>query len=90
MLFILVLFYRIIPLPAWLVLLWWLSLQLLIGLPQLGRGGELAGGIAVWAHVGGFLAGVLFVRLFVQPDLVDERRVALVARGLLTETDGAR
>jgi len=27
------------------------------------RGGS-AGGVAVWAHVGGFLAGMLLVKLF--------------------------
>ena len=90
MLFILVVFYRIIPLPAWLVLLWWLALQVLMGLPSLAGVGDLAGGVAVWAHVGGFLAGALLVRAFVRPDLVAERRAMLLQRGLLTAVDGGR
>lgn len=88
MLFILVIFFRIIPLPAWLVLLWWLALQVLMGLPTLAGVGDFAGGVAVWAHVGGFLAGALLVRLFVRPDLVQERRAMLLQRGLLTAVDG--
>jgi membrane associated rhomboid family serine protease len=36
--------------------------------------GDLAGGVAVWAHAGGFLAGVLLVRLFVRPDRERVRR----------------
>lgn len=76
-------FLRVIPLPAWLVLLWWFALQLLTGLPQLARLGEPSGGIAVWAHVGGFLAGVLLIRGFVREDRMEERRGMLLRRGLL-------
>ena len=48
--------------PAWLVLLWWFGLQLLAGLPQLTMlHTDPSGGVAVWAHVGGFVAGVLLV-----------------------------
>ena len=84
MLFIFVIFFRVIPLPAWLVLLWWLALQVLIGLPRLAGVGDLAGGVAVWAHVGGFLAGALLVRVFVRQDLEEGRRAMLLRRGLLT------
>ena len=85
MLFIFFVFFRVIPLPAWLVLLWWLALQVLIGLPQLAGVGDLVGGVAVWAHVGGFVAGALLVRPFVRPDLVEARRAMLLRRGLLAE-----
>lgn len=90
MLFIFVVFFRVIPLPAWMVLLWWLALQVLIGLPQLAGVGDLAGGVAVWAHVGGFVAGALLIRTFVRRDLVDERRAMLLQRGLLRESSGLR
>ena len=36
MLFIFLVFFRVFPLPAWMVLLWWFGLQLLMGLPELG------------------------------------------------------
>ncbi len=39
----------------------WFLMQLLMGLGSLG--GPDTGGIAVWAHVGGFLAGVVLVKL---------------------------
>ncbi len=60
-----------IPVQAWAVLLWWFGVQLLSGLPQLnGVEGE---GVAFWAHVGGFLAGVLLVKPFENRRLVAER-----------------
>ena len=74
MLFFFGIFVRVIPLPAWGVLLWWFAWQVIAGLPQLVGVGDLAGGVAVWAHAGGFLAGVLLVRLFVRPDRERVRR----------------
>ena len=51
--------------PAVLVLLFWFGEQLLAGLPQLSAvDRNVMGGVAVWAHVGGFLAGALLVRMF--------------------------
>jgi membrane associated rhomboid family serine protease len=65
MLFIFIIIFRVIPLPAWVVLIWWFALQLLTGLPQLSTiRTDVSGGVAVWAHVGGFVAGVLLVKLF--------------------------
>jgi membrane associated rhomboid family serine protease len=73
--------------PAWLVLLWWFGLQLLAGLPQLSMlGADPSGGVAVWAHVGGFIAGVLLVRMFALPDRLARRmayRSASNARALM-------
>ena len=63
-----------IPVPAWLVLLWWFALQVITGLPELSPvRPEVSGGVAVWAHVGGFVAGVLLIKLFEKPRLVAER-----------------
>jgi membrane associated rhomboid family serine protease len=54
--------------PVVLVLLFWFGEQLLAGLPQLSAmNTEVTGGVAVWAHVGGFLAGAILVRLFARP-----------------------
>lgn len=83
MFFYFLIFFRIIPLPAWVVLLWWFALQLLMGLPELASVGEATGGVAVWAHVGGFIAGAFLIRLFERPDLVEARRAMLLRRGLL-------
>ncbi|MGQ0505968.1 MAG: rhomboid family intramembrane serine protease [Myxococcaceae bacterium] len=72
MLFIIVIFIKIIPLPAWLVLLWWFGLQLLGGLPALS-GLQSDAGVAFGAHIGGFVAGVILVKLFEDKSLVAER-----------------
>jgi membrane associated rhomboid family serine protease len=64
----------VFAIPAWLVLLWWFFLQVLSGLPQLSSmRPDVSGGVAVWAHVGGFLAGVLLIKLFENPRLVARR-----------------
>ncbi|MBM3908208.1 MAG: rhomboid family intramembrane serine protease [Gemmatimonadetes bacterium] len=81
MLFVLVVFIRVIALPAWLVLAYWFALQLLSGLPELlSPSPELSGGVAFWAHVGGFLAGVLLAKLFENPELARRHRRVLEAQ----------
>jgi len=73
MLFIIFIIIRVIPMPAWAVLLWWFGLQVLTGLPQLSQFKAAEGGVAVWAHVGGFLAGVVLVKLFENRALTSQR-----------------
>ena len=74
MLFIFVIFFKVFAIPAWLVLLWWFFLQVLAGLPEISRmRPDVSGGVAVWAHVGGFLAGVLLIKVFENPRLVAKR-----------------
>ncbi len=53
--------FTMVDLPASLFIIIWFILQLLYGVSSLGRAGS---GIAFWAHVGGFVAGLLLVRLF--------------------------
>lgn len=55
-LIILIVFFRIIPIPAWLMLLVWFALQFVGGV---GADPE-AGGVAYWAHAGGFVIGLAF------------------------------
>jgi len=47
---------------------YWLLLQLVGGAVSAGREG---GGTAFWAHVGGFVAGLVLVGLFKKKSLVD-------------------
>lgn len=54
-LFIFVIFFRIFPIPAWIVLGVWFGLQLFNG----AMTPTDQGGVAYFAHVGGFVAGVL-------------------------------
>ena len=53
-------------LPAWLVLGYWFLAQFLNGAAvTIGRtAGRASGGVAFWAHVGGFVAGLTLIKLF--------------------------
>jgi membrane associated rhomboid family serine protease len=51
-----------IALPAWAMLIYWMLLQLAGGVT--GIFSETGGGVAFWAHIGGFLAGVVLIKLF--------------------------
>ena len=75
------LFVRIVPVPAWAALLWWFGWQVIAGLPQLNPvRPDVSGGVAVWAHIGGFVAGVVLVKLFENDVLVAKRRLIHDAR----------
>jgi membrane associated rhomboid family serine protease len=51
-------------LPAWLVLGYWFLTQFLSGAAtQIAGASQATGGIAVWAHVGGFVAGIVLIKL---------------------------
>jgi membrane associated rhomboid family serine protease len=55
-------FIRIVKVPALFVLGFWFFIQLSEGLTSLGL--DINGGVAWFAHVGGFIAGLLAVNLF--------------------------
>jgi len=55
-------------LPAWVMLLYWAFLQLAGGV--ISAAGEQRGGVAFWAHIGGFLAGIVLVKIFERRDRV--------------------
>ena len=60
-----VIFFTIIELPALLVLGFWILIQLFLGANDLGSqaaGGS--GGVAYFAHIGGFAFGVVAIKLF--------------------------
>jgi membrane associated rhomboid family serine protease len=54
-------FYQLIDVPAVVVLGFWFVLQLIDGLASLGIAGA-GGGVAFFAHIGGFVAGVVAAR----------------------------
>jgi len=58
-----VIFVTTIEIPAWAMLVWWFVIQLFSGLGSLGST-NYSGGVAWFAHVGGFVAGMLLIRLF--------------------------
>ena len=70
-LFFFFVFVRVVPLPAWLMLGYWMLIQIAGSATTAVAGG---GGVAYGAHIGGFVAGLLLVFLFRDPKLVDAKR----------------
>ncbi len=58
-----ILFRFLTDVPAWVAIGIWFGFQLISGLGMLGGGSQL-GGVAYAAHIGGFVAGVVLVKLF--------------------------
>ncbi|MBV1903444.1 MAG: rhomboid family intramembrane serine protease [Marinosulfonomonas sp.] len=56
-LFIFIIFFKVFPVPAWVMLGLWFALQLFSGLTADVSGG----GVAYWAHAGGFVLGFVYV-----------------------------
>jgi membrane associated rhomboid family serine protease len=61
-----------VALPAWLMLVYWMLILFFGGLQSVGAAG---GGVAFWAHIGGFVAGVVLVKLFARPDYTESHRL---------------
>ena len=53
-------FFQFVEIPAFIFLGYWLLIQLF----SAGLTPRNVGGIAFWAHIGGFIAGLIFVKLF--------------------------
>jgi len=68
MLFILIFYVTTIAVPAFLMLGYWFLVQVLSGVATYGQGG---GGVAFWAHIGGFVGGVILIFLFRDKALLD-------------------
>jgi membrane associated rhomboid family serine protease len=56
-------FIFLIPVPAILILGYWFVIQFLEGVGGIGMGLRGGGGVAIWAHIGGFVMGVLITLL---------------------------
>ena len=56
-------FYRIIHIPAVIVLGFWIVLQVVSGYVTVALGRGEGGGVAWFAHIGGFVAGMLLLFL---------------------------
>jgi membrane associated rhomboid family serine protease len=54
-------FIFLVPIPAVIILGYWFLLQFLAGISALGA--SASGGVAWWAHIGGFLLGMLLTQL---------------------------
>lgn len=69
----LILIFRV-PVPAWMMLGYWFLLQLI------GASTDPVGGVAVFAHIGGFLTGSLMIFVFRSPKLLARREQILAAK----------
>jgi membrane associated rhomboid family serine protease len=58
----LIIFFTFWWLPAWIVLGYWFLVQFLSG-TAIVEPGQTSGGVAFWAHVGGFVAGIVLIKL---------------------------
>ena len=72
-------FVQRVVVPAALMLGYWFLLQVLSGSLSGSLGGEEGGGVAFWAHVGGFSAGIVLSYLFRDPERVEAHRRAIAA-----------
>jgi membrane associated rhomboid family serine protease len=59
-----IVFVTTVEIPAWIMLVWWFVIQLFSGLGSLATTNYSGGGIAWFAHVGGFVTGMLLIRAF--------------------------
>src|SRR5687767_8890780 len=57
-------FFTFVEVPAFLILAYWFVLQAFSGIGQIGYSNLSRGGVAWFAHVGGFLAGIALIYLF--------------------------
>ena len=63
--------------PAVFMLGYWFVIQLLQGLPALG---STEGGVAFWAHIGGFIGGVVLIHAFARSDWLAAHPTRLMRR----------
>jgi len=59
-----VIFITTMEIPAAFLLLWWFVIQFVSGFGSLAQTNYTGGGVAWFAHVGGFIAGMLLIRAF--------------------------
>ena len=63
-LIIIIFFVDIVEIPAFFFLAFWFLLQFYSGTVSFGAQDALSGGVAWWAHIGGFIAGILLLFAF--------------------------
>src|SRR5580698_10582908 len=59
-----IIFFTTMEIPAALLLILWFVMQLANGFGSLGEADYTGGGVAFFAHIGGFIAGMLLIRVF--------------------------
>ncbi len=70
----LIVFFTFWWIPAWVMLGYWFVVQFLMGAATSITVSQSTGGVAVWAHVGGFITGIILIKLL--PERSQRRRYA--------------
>jgi membrane associated rhomboid family serine protease len=63
---IIIFFFTVIEIPAWVMLGVWFGIQAVFGATGLTTASSAGGGVAYFAHIGGFIFGFLVIRLLVR------------------------
>jgi len=61
---LLIIFFTRLTIPAPFYLILWFGMQFVSGFESIGERNYTGGGVAYFAHIGGFIAGILLIRLF--------------------------
>jgi membrane associated rhomboid family serine protease len=69
-----VIFFTTVELPAWIYLIYWFVLNFFSGVGTLGSSQVSQGGTAFFAHVGGFVAGIVLVNVMGARERYTRRR----------------
>src|ERR1700683_2816084 len=67
-------FITFIDVPAWLMLIYWFAIQFFSGIGSIGDSTASQGGTAFFAHIGGFLTGILLINLMATRERYSRRR----------------
>jgi membrane associated rhomboid family serine protease len=67
-------FFTTIEIPAWLMLIYWFGTQFLNGVGTIAYSHASGGGVAFFAHVGGFVMGAVLVTALAQKPKYSRRR----------------
>jgi membrane associated rhomboid family serine protease len=69
-------FITVTMIPAWMMIGYWIVLQVISGLGSLNTIGDSGGGVAFFAHIGGFVAGLVLVWVFRDKRRLEAQRAA--------------
>jgi membrane associated rhomboid family serine protease len=67
-------FITFIDVPAWAMLIYWFAIQFLSGIGSIGSAASSQGGTAFFAHVGGFLTGIVLIKIMGTRQPYSQRR----------------
>jgi len=69
-----VFFFTFAEVPAWVMLIYWFAIQFFSGVGSLGSAQSSQGGTAFFAHIGGFLTGLVLVNVMGARERYSRRR----------------